>query len=64
MTKVTSTKSISFPKLGWGISQGEEKELPADKEAQERILQESEITIVGSSKKEKVEETTINSKEK
>lgn len=46
MTKVTSTKSISFPKLGWGISTGETRELPEDKGAQERILQEPEITIV------------------
>lgn len=46
MTKVISTKSISFPKLGWGISAGEEKELPEDKKAQERILQEVEIKKV------------------
>lgn len=46
MTKVTSTKSISFPKLNWGISAGEVKELPEEKEAQERILQEFEITKV------------------
>lgn len=44
MTKVTSKKSISFPKLGWGISAGEVKDLPEDKEAQERILQEADIT--------------------
>jgi hypothetical protein len=48
MTKVISTKSISFPKLGWGITEGVETELPAEKEAQERILMETEITIVGS----------------
>lgn len=46
MTKVTSTKSISFPKLGWAISAGEEKELPDDKEACERIMQEVEIQEV------------------
>ena len=46
MTKVTSTKSIRFPKLDWGISAGETKELPEEKEAQERILQEVEITKV------------------
>lgn len=44
MTKVISKKSISFPKLGWGISAGEVKDLPEDKEAQERILQEADIT--------------------
>lgn len=62
MTKVTSTKSISFPTLGWGISEGEEKELPEEKEAQERILQEVEITIVGA-KKEKVEDIKNNKKD-
>jgi len=46
MTKVKSTKSISFPKLGWGISAGEVKELPEGKEAQERILKEPEISVV------------------
>lgn len=51
MTKVTSTKSISFPKLNWGITEGAIKELPEDKEAQERILSEDGISIVGSEKK-------------
>lgn len=45
MTKVTSTKSISFPKLGWGITAGTVRELPENKEAQERIMQEPEITV-------------------
>lgn len=44
--KVTSVKSISFPKLNWAISAGEEKELPEDKEAQARILSEPDITPV------------------
>jgi len=44
--KVKSIKSISFPALDWGISEGETKELPKEKEAQERILQETEITLV------------------
>lgn len=48
MTKVISTKSISFPTLNWGITAGVETELPEDKEMQERILMEAEITIVGS----------------
>lgn len=46
MKKVTSTKSITFPKLGWAISAGEIKELPEAKEAQERILSETEIKEV------------------
>lgn len=40
---VISKKSMSFPKLNWGITAGEPRELPEDKEAQERILQEPEI---------------------
>lgn len=44
--KVTSNKSISFPKLGWAISAGETKELPEDKVARDRILSESEIVLV------------------
>jgi hypothetical protein len=44
--KATSTKSISFPKLNWGINAGEVKELPEDKEAQARILAEPEISEV------------------
>jgi hypothetical protein len=36
--KVTSDRSVEFPKLGWAISAGETKELPADKEAQAAIL--------------------------
>lgn len=54
--QVTSKKSIRFNKLGWGISEGEIKELPADKKAQERILSEPEISLVSESK--------INSKNK
>lgn len=44
--KVKSTTSISFPKLGWAISPGEEKELPENEEAQKRILSEVDITPV------------------
>jgi len=62
MTKVISKKSISFPKLGWGITAGVETELPKEKESQERILQEPEISLVGSI--EKVEEKIKNNKEK
>lgn len=52
MTKVTSTKSITFPKLKWSITKGETKDLPEEKEAQERILAEAEITKVEDIKKE------------
>lgn len=38
MTKVTSTKSIHFPSLGWGINAGETRELPEGKEVQAEIL--------------------------
>ena len=55
MTKVTSKKSITFQKLKWSISAGEEKELPEDKEAQERILQEPEIKKVEEIKNKKEE---------
>jgi hypothetical protein len=44
--KVTSSKSLRFVKLGWGITAGEVKELPEDKEAQKRILAEPEISEV------------------
>ena len=48
MAKVISTKSMSFPKLKWGITAGVETELPEKKEAQERILSEPEIQLVKS----------------
>lgn len=51
MAQVTSSKSISFPTLGWGISAGETRDLPEDKAAQERILSEPDITLVGESTK-------------
>ena len=63
MTKVTSKKSITFPKLKWSISAGEEKELPEDEEAQERILQEPEIQLVHVELNKKVEEIKNNKKE-
>lgn len=49
--KVTTTKSISFPTLGWGLNAGEERDLPEDPEAAVRIMQEPEIVEV----KQKVE---------
>lgn len=61
MSKVTSTKNIHFPKLNWGINAGEERELPADKEAQARILAEPGITPVsGVAKKETEKEIKNN----
>jgi hypothetical protein len=59
--KVTSEKSVSFPKLGWGISAGEERETPVfegkdgakkTKEAEERILAEPGIKEVKNNKPE------------
>jgi hypothetical protein len=38
MTFVTSRKSVDFPKLNWGITAGETRELPEDKKAQAVIL--------------------------
>jgi len=59
--KVTSSKSITFPKLGWAISAGEVKELPNDKAAQERILSEPEIVEAGEKKAdEKKSDKPIN----
>lgn len=42
--KVTSNKTIDFPKFRWGITAGESRELPEDKEAQEAILAHPAIT--------------------
>ena len=44
--QVTATKSLSFPKLQWGISVGDVRELPEGKAAQARILAEPEISEV------------------
>ena len=48
--QVTSTKSVSFPSLDWGITAGEARDLPADKDAQKAILAHPSIKPV----KEKV----------
>ena len=53
--KVTSSKSISFPKLKWGISAGDVRELPEAKAAQTRILAEPEISEVKGTKENKGE---------
>ena len=42
--KVTSKKTISFPKLDWGINKGKIRELPKNKEAAEIILSHPAIT--------------------
>jgi len=42
--EVTSSKTVDFPSLGWGINAGEEKELPEDEDAQEAILERDFIT--------------------
>lgn len=47
LMKVTSKKSLSFPKLGWGITKGESRELPEDKDAQEQILAHPDIITDG-----------------
>lgn len=45
--KVTSTKTISFPSLGWGINAGEVRDLPKDEKARETILASKYITAEG-----------------
>lgn len=53
--KVVARTSISFPTLGWAISAGEEKELPDDVEAQERILREENVSLIETITKDKEE---------
>ncbi len=42
--KVTSTKSVDFPSFGWGITAGDTRELPEDKDAQKVILTHPSIS--------------------
>jgi len=49
--EVTSTKTISFPSLGWGIAKGEARELPDDPEAQEIIKAHPAINAGGATPK-------------
>ena len=49
--KVTSNKTIDFPSLGWGITKGETKDLPEEKEAGEVILQNPNIQEASSGAK-------------
>lgn len=44
--EVTSRESVDFPKLGWGITAGETRELPEDKRAQAVILAHPDIIEV------------------
>lgn len=37
-SKVTSSKDVDFPSLGWGIKAGEVRELPESEEARAAIL--------------------------
>lgn len=60
--KVTSTKTVSFPSLNWGITAGETKELPEDSDAQEAILERSFITEAGSSKSSSSKKSSSSSK--
>lgn len=53
--KVTSNKSVHFPKLKWGINKGQERELPSDKDAQKQILAHNAISEVGSKTTKKVD---------
>lgn len=54
--KVTSSKTIRFPKFNWGMERGAVRELPKDKEAAEAILNHPAITeVAGNKEKEKSE---------
>lgn len=44
--KVISTETLHFPSLNWGITKGEARELPIDKEAQAIILAHPSIKEV------------------
>lgn len=43
--KVTSTRDVDFPSLGWGISANDTRELPSDPKAQEVILSSEYISL-------------------
>ena len=43
---VTSSKTLDFPSLGWGIHAGEIRDLPADKDAADLILKNHYITVI------------------
>ena len=56
MIKVTSKKTITFPKFNWGIDRDAERELPEDKDAQKAILAHPAISEVGSKPKNETKE--------
>jgi hypothetical protein len=41
--KVTSNRSVEFPKLNWAIAANETRDLPDDKDAQKVILSHRSI---------------------
>lgn len=43
--KVKSIDTVSFPSLNWGITAGEVRELPTDKDAQAIILAHPSISL-------------------
>jgi hypothetical protein len=44
--KVTSRRSVHFPKLNWGITAGDVRELPEDKDMQRIILAHPAISEI------------------
>lgn len=56
--KVTSRKTIDFPKYNWGIRAGEERELPKDKQAAEAIQSNRYISVIKPEAKDKKSKAT------
>lgn len=50
--QVTSKKTITFPKLHWGINKGEKRDLPKDEKTRKTILEHPAISKVGEEKEE------------
>lgn len=44
--RVTSTMTVDFPSLGWGIHEGEERDLPVEVASQNEILSKEFISII------------------
>lgn len=59
--KAISTETLHFPSLNWGITAGEERELPADKDAAAEILKHPAISEVGAVKHAQ-QEKSVNKK--
>lgn len=51
--KVFSHKNVHWPSYDWGISKGEERELPEDKAAQKEILAHPAIEEIKEAKSKK-----------